>query len=504
MTTLLVSPPFCASGEDIGDRDIEYSTNNPPLGILSLATYLRKYGFDVYVVDMFNFNSWEKIRETLNSVEFDVFGVSIWTGNHFKAKKILEIVKEKDEKIITLAGGPHATVLDEQLARHYPVDYVVRGEGEETLLEFVQALKDNREVSSVAGLTYIKDGQLIRTPERKPISGLNDLPFTDFKDIDMDSYTRGMWSDFIFPDRLRKKFNIQHAKFAPVITSRGCPGKCTFCFKMFNKIRFRSAENVVNEIKQLYIKHHIRHIRFCDDTLNINEKRLQDICRLIISENIKIAWDTSIRAYPLSLETAQLMKESGCIKVSVGVETGSTSLMKSMKKGIGPQKVIDAFDICKKAGIPIFANIIVGLRGETKETINETYQFLKRIEPDYTLVSILLLYPMTADYNYAKEVGFIDDNYFLEAEIVPTYCYEHSYEQLLDYSQKLFTFNFIQQKDYRKILYYSALRLRERIGHLTNVYINTRGFDVMLKDRKYIFDFKRGISKVHTPRLNRL
>ena len=504
MKILLVSPPFCAPGEDLGDRDIEYSTNNPPLGILSLATNLRKHGVEVDVIDMFNYNSWKQIIETLDSADFDVFGVSIWTGNHFKAKKIFEIVKEKNEKIITLAGGPHATVLDEQVVKNYAVDYVVRGEGEETLLELIGAFINNQEVSSIAGLTYIKNGKLIKTPERKPISDLNDLPLTDFKDIDLDSYTRGMWSDFIFPDRLRKKFNIQQAKFAPVITSRGCPGKCTFCFKMFNKLRFRSAENVVNEIKQLYIKHHIRHIRFCDDTLNSSEKRLQDICRLIISENIKITWDTSIRAYPLSLETAQLMKESGCIKVSVGVETGSTSLMKSMKKGIGPQKVIDAFDICKKAGIPIFANIIVGLRGETKETINETYQFLNKIQPDYTIVSVLLLYPMTADYNYAKEVGFIDDNYFLETEIVPTYCYEHSYERLLDYSQKIFTFNFIQQKDYRKILYYSALRLRERIGHLTNVYINTRGFDVVLKDRRYIFDFKRGISKVHIHHLKKL
>lgn len=502
MKILFVSPPYCAPGEDIGSRDIDYAGNNPPLGILTISTYLRHYGFEVEVVDMFKYTSWEKIKETINSVRFDVFGISVWTGNHFKAKKILEIVKEKDQNIISLAGGPHATVLDEQVARNFAVDYVVRGEGEETTVELLQALKANRDTSNIPGLTYIRSGQIIRTNERLPLADLDSLPLIDFSDIDLDSYTQDLWSDTIIPEKLQKQFNIRKVKFAPVITSRGCPGRCTFCFKMFRKIRLRSAESVVTEIKELYKKYHIRHIRFSDDTLNINEQRLQDICKLIIKENINITWDTSIRAHPLSMETVHLMKESGCIKLSVGVETGSAQLMKSMKKGISPEKVINAFDTCKKVGIPIVANFIVGLPGETKETINETYHFLKIIKPDYTLVAILLLYPMTQVYDHAKEIGYINDDYFLETEVVPMYCYEHPYGKLLDYSQKIYTFNFIQQKDYRKILYYSLLRLRERIGHLTHIYVNTRGFDLVFKNKKYIFDFKKGFSKVQKAGFN--
>jgi Fe-S oxidoreductase len=502
MKLLLVSPPYCSPGEDIGSRSVDYSGNNPPLGILALATYLRQYGFEVEIKDMFKYTSWDEIRKTLNAAKFDMFGISIWTGNHFKAKKILEIVKEKDQNIITLAGGPHASVLDEQVARNYYVDYVIRGEGEETMLELLKAMEGNQDVSRISGLTYVKDGQLTKTLEREPLSNLNGLPFTDFSDIELDDYTEGLWSDTIIPDKLQKEYNIQYVKFAPVITSRGCPAKCTFCFKKFGKPRMRSADNVVDEIKRIYKQHHIKHIRFCDDTLNINEKRLQEICKLIIKENINITWDTSIRAYPLSVETAQLMKESGCIKLSVGVETGSARMMKSIKKGLTTDKVINAFDVCHEVGIPIIANIIVGLPGETKDTIKETYQFLKTIKPDYTLVSILLLYPKTEVYHHAKEVGFINDLYFLETEVVPVYCYEHSYEKLLDYSRKVFIHNFIQQKNYKKILYYSLLRLRERIGHLTHIYINARGFDLVLKGKRYIFEVKSGFSKIYTKGFN--
>ena len=342
-------------------------------------------------------------------------------------------------------------MLDEQVARNYSVDYVIRGEGEDAMLELLKALKENQDVSRIAGLTYVKDGQLINTREKEPFPTLDDLPFTDFTDVNLNDYTEGLWSDAIIPEKLQKEYNIQYVKFAPVITSRGCPAKCPFCFKKFGNIRMRSAENVVNEIKQIYNKHHIRHIRFCDDTLNINEKRLQEICKLIIKENINITWDTSIRAYPLSMDTAQLMKESGCIKLSVGVETGSAKMMKSIKKGLTPEKVINAFEVCHKVGIPVSANIIVGLPGETKETIKETYQFLRTINPDYTLVSILMLYPKTEVYYHAKEVGFINDSYFLESEVVPVYCYEHTYEKLLDYSRKVFILNFVQQKNYKKI-----------------------------------------------------
>lgn len=499
MKTLLVSPPYSSPGEDIESRDIDYAGNNPPLGILAIATYLRKFGFEVQVVDLFKYTSWSKIRNTINSLDFEVFGISLWTGNHFKAKKILDIVNEKNQDIIKLAGGPHATVLDEQVARNYSVDYVIRGEGEITTLELLQSLKKNRNIEQVAGLTFIKNGETIRTPEREPISDLDSLPFIDFSDVNIDAYTETLWSDFILPDTIRRQHNIKKVKFAPIITSKGCPGKCTFCFKQYKGIRLRSAENVVSEIRKIYQNYHIKHIRFCDDTLNIDEKRLQKICKLILDENIKITWDTSIRAYPLSVETARIMKASGCIKLSVGVETGSAKMMKSIKKGVSQEKVIRAFEICHQVGIPLVANLIVGLPGETNETINETYQFLKVIKPDYTIASVLLLYPMTDNYYHAKEVGFIDDEYFLNTEVVPYYTYEHNYQQLLDYSQKLFLFNFIQQKNYRKILYYVLLRARERIGHLTHVYINTRGFDIALKNKKYIFDIRKGISKVRSP-----
>lgn len=504
MKLLLVSPPYCSPGDDIGSRNVDYSGNNPPLGIVTLATYLRQHNFNVEVIDMFKYTSWDKVRETLDFAEFDVFGISIWTGNHFKAKTILEIVKEKDQNIVTLAGGPHASVLDEQVVKNYSVDYVIRGEGEETMLELLKALKGNQKFSSIAGLTYIENGRIVKTFERTPISDLDQLPFSDFTGVDFDSYKEGLWSDTIIPRKLQKKYNIQYVRYAPIMTSRGCPARCTFCHKKAGKLRMRSPENIVNEIKHIYNQYQIKHIRFCDDTLNANEKRLQEICKLIIKENINITWDTSIRAYPLSIETVLLMKESGCIKLSIGVETGSAKMMKSIKKGLTPEKVINAFKICHKVGIPIIANIIVGLPGETNDTIRETYQFLKVIKPDYTLVAILLLYPKTEIYNYAEKTGYINENHFLETEVVPLYCHEHSYEDLLDYSRKTYIFNFIQQRNYQKVLYYLLLRFREKIGHLTHIYINTRGFDLVLKDKRYIFEIKSCFTKIYTKCFSRI
>lgn len=498
MKTLLVSPPYCTPGEDIGSRDVDYAGSNPPLGILSIATMMRQHGFQVEVLDLFKYTSWKEIRDTIYDCQFDIFGISIWTGNHFKARKILDIVKEKNPHLITVAGGPHATVLDEQIVRHFQADYVVRGEGEYTILELLDALKDDRDVGAIPGLTYLQKNQVFRTADRSPIEDLNALPFTDFSGIDLDSYTQNLWSDIIIPEKLRRQYHIDLVKFAPIITSRGCPGRCNFCFRMFDKIRLRSSKNVLEEIKSLYDRHGIAHIRFSDDTLNINEKRLQEICEGIISEKIDITWDTSIRAFPLSHKTVDLMKASGCVKLSVGVETGSPRLMKAMKKGVSAEKVIHAFNICHDVGIPIVANIIVGLPGETAETIKETFEFMKIIKPDYTLVSVLLLYPMTEAYFYARDMGFIDDDYFLKSEVVPVYTHEHSFEQLLDYNRRIYTFNFIQAGDHKKMLYYMLLRLRDRIGHFTHVYPNTRGFDVKFSNRKYIFDYKRGVSKVDT------
>ena len=132
MKLLLVTPPYCKPGEDLVTRSVDYAGNNPPLGLLSIASYLRKHNYDVKVINMFKYTSWDEVQKTLINEKYDIFGVSIWTGNHFKAKKILEIVKGKESKIITMAGSPHATVLDEQIVENYPVDFVVRGEGEET------------------------------------------------------------------------------------------------------------------------------------------------------------------------------------------------------------------------------------------------------------------------------------------------------------------------------------------------------------------------------------
>jgi len=215
------------------------------------------------------------------------------------------------------------------------------------------------------------------------IEDIDVLPYPDRPEIRSPHY------------RMATKWNFKKP-FATVVTSRGCPYLCRFCnvHNMFGrKVRYRSVDNIMGELRELYYKENVRDIIFYDDTMTVNKKRLHELCDRIINEGMKITWGCYSRVDAITDELAQKIKNAGCRMISFGVESGSNEMLKRMKKGITVEQSLKAIKICKKYGIETSVSVVVGFPGETHETIRQTEIFLTKLSPLFVAIFRLIPYP---------------------------------------------------------------------------------------------------------------
>jgi len=373
MRTLLINPPYPFSEIPI-----------LPMGISYVAAILEHNGHEVQILDLLvSRYSKEKIRDKIEEYQPDIVGVTSVTLNYPVASDILKYTKSVDKDIITIIGGPHVTFAAMETLTEAPwIDIVVRGEGEMTMLDIVNGKK----LADIDGIAY-RDHAIKLTKERSLIENLDELPFP---------------AKHLFPLSRYLALDVH----ASILTGRGCPFNCVFCVgsKMGGRrVRYRNPKLIADEVEQA-VTSGFKEINFEDDHLTLNHKHLNSLCDEVIARGLKFNWSAFSRVDTVNPEILRKMKQAGCTWLLYGVESGNQEILDLIKKKITLEKVKEAIGMAKEAGINIIASFIIGLPGETAETLKQTMQFARGLGTSYGF-NVLSPFPGTEVREKAAEYG---------------------------------------------------------------------------------------------------
>ncbi|UCF00111.1 MAG: radical SAM protein [Planctomycetota bacterium] len=356
----------------------------PPLGIGYLSGHLRRYGIETAIVDgLKNKLDFNALAGKILSETPDAVGISCYTSHYNETVLLSKEIKKNN--IPCIIGGPHATFLPHQTLLDSNADYVICGEAEIALLALLENNLINNNIKGVYSLSNLK-GSDSSIEKAEVVKNLDDIPFPDWESLNPNSY----------PNTPHGFFNKDYP-VGIIMTTRGCPYNCTFCGspKFYDcRMRYRSPENVIQEIEYLMDNFGVREIHFFDDNLTFKRNHIEKICRLLIENKIKISWSVpdGIRADKIDEELLRLMKRSGCYYVELGIESANPKILKKAKKAETIEQIRKAIELCDKVGIYVGGSFIFGLPGETKETIEETINFSRTtalIKADFLLLDVL-------------------------------------------------------------------------------------------------------------------
>jgi anaerobic magnesium-protoporphyrin IX monomethyl ester cyclase len=358
----------------------------PPMGLLCLGAYLEREGYQVEMRDFCN------PGERPDYSRYDLVGISTDTTRHYKAMRIARHAKEAGCTVVM--GGTHPCYIDDEILARGWVDFIVHGEGEVTLLELVRALEgEEKHWEEVAGISFQRDGTVIRTPSRPFIRDLDALPMPARHLIDMDLY---------------RKTKFGERAITPVVTSRGCPANCNFCSSSSffgRRWRARSADSVIEELEELHHKYGFRAVAFVDDNFTLSPERVVAISEGIIRKGLDIWWWNFSRAENIvkNEEMLKVMKRAGAKTIYIGVESANPHTLADLGKKMDLDTVVKAVEVLKRHGFQIFASYILGSPRDRAKDIRETVRFAKRLDTNVAQFSILTPYPGTALYEELKE-----------------------------------------------------------------------------------------------------
>ena len=356
-----------------------------PMGISYIAGVLEHHGHEVQVLDLLvSKYSREKIVRKIEEYKPDIVGVTSVTMNYPIASEILKHCKSVDKDIITVIGGPHVTFSAVETLNEAPwIDIVVRGEGEQTILDIVGGKKPE----DIKGIAYRADGAIKRTDDRPLIEKLDELPLP---------------AKHLFPLARYHALDVH----ASVVAGRGCPFNCIFCVgsKMGGRrARYRNPRLVVDEIEQA-LAYGFKEVNFEDDLLTLNHKHVYAVCDEIMHRGLKFNWSVFARVDTVNLELLRRMREAGCTWMLYGVESGNQQILNTVKKKVTLDQIREGVRLAKEAGINIMASFIIGLPGETVETMKETVEFALELDTTWGF-NVLSPFPGTEVREKSDEYG---------------------------------------------------------------------------------------------------
>lgn len=340
---------------------------------------------------------WKEVKRTIKVYNPDVVGISTFTAFAASAFFIAKITKELCPKAKVVMGGPHATVKADEILRICPeVDYVVSGEGEETIRELIKYLQTKKlSLNLILGLSYRKAGLIVHN-QMRPL----------LRDVDKDSV----------PDRSilinEKKYSSEDMGL--IMTSRGCPYHCTYCASR-KGISYRSIDNVMKEIVLVKKKYGTTQFTFKDDSFTVDKNRVRQLCEELIKNELKIKWECNTRVDLINEELLLIMKKAGCNFIKVGIESGSARILKkTMNKGITLDQSRRAARLFNKVGIHWTGYFMMGVNGETVSDIYKTLKFMKELKPNLALIGVYEPMPGTVMFSEGIKRGLIKENMTLE------------------------------------------------------------------------------------------
>lgn len=399
---VLVSPPFTVYAGIKGHGGL-----SAPLNLGYLASFVESMSdrFSVVILDAEALElSYAEAVERIRGESPFAVGITTTTPSFDVVTALCREIRKACPGAPIVLGGPHVTALPEDCLRDGFADYVVIGEGERTFLELLNSLAGGGEPGKVKGLAYRDAAGGIRVNEpRELIADLDSIPM---------------------PARDKMPFHLYYSpptkslglgKVATMLTSRGCPYSCNYCIScvMWGKgaVRYRSAGSVLDEMRHCMEKYGAREFNFHDDLFVARKDRLIEICRGIVDNGWKIGWICMARADFIDDERLEWMKKSGCGKIAFGVESGSETMLKRMNKRLDVARVKSAIDMCKKIGIKTGASFMIGYLDESDDTIKETIELMKELNPDTVSIFQASPYPGTEFYKEAKRRGLLRNDF---------------------------------------------------------------------------------------------
>ncbi len=377
----------------------------PPYGLLQLDAQARRAGYEVVTLNLATF-AWREVERIVSELEADLFGLSCLTANRRGVGLIAETIRRSHPTAHITIGGPHATALPREMLAHHPaIDTVVIGEGEATFLELCAHVADrpSPKPPNLPGTAWRDDDGPRLAPPRDPLSELDQLA----------PIHRWYPSPF-------------------VITSRGCPGRCTFCGSRGvwgKKVRFHSVDRVLDTLETVVRAHGQPLVAIKDDTFSVNRRRVLEICRGVRQRGLRFLWLCDTRADTLDEEVLGEMRLAGCQRISLGVESGSPEILKRLNKRITPETVRRATRRARSFGFLVRWYVILGSPGESFETLDQTLSLIREERPHQVVFTPFSTYPGTPEYELRVERGELNAEVFFERDFwTPTFGFDLSGE----------------------------------------------------------------------------
>jgi anaerobic magnesium-protoporphyrin IX monomethyl ester cyclase len=376
--------------EEYVDGDLDGDFFQTPYGLFAIGAQALRAGHQVKVFNLSGM-TWRKVEDVVNGLDADVYGLSCWTANRRGVALVTAEIKRRRPHAHVVVGGPHATPFAREMLQHHGhIDTVAIGESEHTFLELLERLQTKQSPAGIPGTAFRDGARVLVGPERPAIEDLDSLS------------SAHDWFD-------------THI----VMTSRGCAWRCTFCgaeASWGRGYRGQSVPYALDALERAVERAPVKMIQIKDDTFTTNRKRVIALCRGIRERNIRFLWSCDTRVDVLGEELLREMRLAGCERLSLGVESGSQKILDAIDKKITPDEIVASTELAKKYGIKLRYYMMLGNRGETRETFDETLRFLERARPHQYIFACLSVYPGTRDYDRAVEAGWLDAEFYFERD----------------------------------------------------------------------------------------
>lgn len=397
----------------------------PPLGIAYIAAFLEKAGYNVKILDVEAEDfyhreevggeyiqiglSYEEIEKRIRTFSPDVVGVSCLLSTQFDSTyKICKLTKKINKNIVTIVGGEHPSSLPEESLQKNYIDFVIIGEGEYSTLSLLEAIKEGKGMSQIDGIGFKKGENIVIKPKTKFIENLDELPLPARHLLPMETY---------FKINMPQSSTSLKSPNTSIMTSRGCTANCIFCATTRfwgNKHRTRSIEKVLGEMEYLKKEYGIKELQFIDDNLTLNKEWAIKLFNGMIERKLNLLWTTpqGIALWSLDEELLKKMKESGCYDITLTIESGDSKVLNQIiRKPLKLEKIEPLVKAARKLGLIIKGYFIIGFPGETKEQMQKTLDFAKKLKLDAAGIFIATPLPGTDLYRICKEKDYLIEDF---------------------------------------------------------------------------------------------
>jgi tetratricopeptide (TPR) repeat protein/radical SAM superfamily enzyme YgiQ (UPF0313 family) len=366
-------------------------------GLLSIAAQILESGRKVLVCNI-SISAWRDVEKLIRYIDVDLIGITCMTFNLHGVASLAQLLREVHPNSHIVVGGSHPTALPAETLKHYQeIDTVVVGEGEQPFLEIIERLESNQPVHGIAGTAWRDDN--------------NRVQFGAVSERIQDLDSLASPHDYFL--------------FRILITSRGCPFQCTFCgseSQWGRKVKMNSVENILQSLEQLVNNRGYKYLAIKDDTFTASRKKILALCQSIMEKKLNFIWSCDTRVNSLDEEVLRAMRMAGCQRISLGVESGSPTILKTINKKLVPEKVVEISEIARKFGLQIRFYMIIGNRGETLNTFQESIQLIHDAKPNEFGFHNLSYLPGTEEFEiYKKEKKVTGDIFFADDYYITKY-----------------------------------------------------------------------------------